>query len=97
MTAGAAGLLVLEALDVYLTDFGTDAVLAGAPVRAVLDTQTVDVSGVATQEPSALVKTSVTPGAQPGDAFVADGTTYVIRELVREPPDGVFTRIYLAR
>jgi hypothetical protein len=88
---------VVEDLAVFLTDFGVDGVLNGSAVRAIVDTETVGLSGVASQQPSALVKTSATAGVDPGDAFAAAGVTYLVRELVQEPPDGAFTRAYLAR
>ena len=51
---------------VYLADFGRACTLAGAPVLAVPDTQTVQDfdSGALTQQPSALIISAAAPAAK---------------------------------
>lgn len=84
-----------EDLAPFFADFAVPATLGGASLRAIIDTQTIDETGVATQEPSALVASPTT--AAPDDTFVAAGVTYKVREVLKEPPDGAFTRLFLAR
>lgn len=87
-----------EDLTVFLADFGVDATLAGESLRAIVDTSsTVEVDGVVTQQPTALIVTSHAPAAAPAQAFVASAVTYSVRQVLREPPDGVFTTLVLAR
>lgn len=88
----------VEDLSPFLAEFGVDATLAGSAVRALLDTESmVELDGLLTQRPEALLKTSDASGAAPGQAFVAAAVTYSVRQVLREPPDGAFTRLVLAR
>ena len=78
--------------------FAVDATLNAAAVVAIIDTESfIEVDGVMTQRPSALLPTSSAPSAAPGQAFVAGAVTYTVRQVLREPPDGVVTRLVLAR
>lgn len=87
-----------EDLTPFFADFGVDATLAGSPVRAIVDTASlVELGEVVTQGPSALLKTSDAASAAPGQAFVASSVNYSVRQTLREPPDGVLTRLVLAR
>lgn len=87
-----------EDLTPYFADFGGPATLNGVAVTAIVDTETVfEVNGVASQKPTAVLATSAASAAAPGQSFVAGGLTYSVREVLREPPDGVFTRLVLAR
>jgi hypothetical protein len=87
-----------EDLSPFLADFGVDATLAGSPVRAIVDTDSVlELDGLITQRPSALLKTAQAAAAAPGQSFVATSVTYSVRQVLREPPDGVFTRLVLTR
>jgi hypothetical protein len=83
----------------FFADFGGAATLNSVAVTAIVDTQTViEVDGgVATQQPTALVRTSEASVAAPGQSFVANAVTYIVRQVLREPPDGVLTRLVLAR
>jgi hypothetical protein len=87
-----------EYLSPLLADFGVDATLAAAPLRAIVDTESlVEIDGVLSQRPSALVISSAAPSAAAGQAFVANSTTYTVRQVLREPPDGALTRLVLSR
>lgn len=89
---------MVEDLTPFLADFGVDATLAGSPVRAIVDTETdLVLDGVETQRPTALLKTSDATATTPGAAFVASAVTYTVRQVLREPPDGVMTRLVLSR
>ena len=43
------------------------------------------------------LRTVDTPAAAAGQAFVAAGITYTVRQVLRLPPDGAFQRLVLAR
>lgn len=87
-----------EDLAPFFADFfAVDATLAGSPVRAIVDTQTIDEFGALTQNPSALLKSSDSGAAAAGQAFVASAVNYSVRQVLREPPDGALTRLVLAR
>jgi hypothetical protein len=87
-----------EDLAPFFADFGGAATLNSVAVTAIVDTQTViEVDGIATQQPTALVRTSEASVAAPGQSFVANAVTYIVRQVLREPPDGALTRLVLAR
>lgn len=87
-----------EDLAPFFADFGGAATLNGAAVTAMVDTQTqLEVDGVLTQVPTALVRTSEAGLAAPGQSFVASAVSYLVRQVMREPPDGALTRLVLAR
>jgi hypothetical protein len=87
-----------EDLATFFADFGGAATLNSVAVTAIVDTQTViEVEGIATQQPTALVRTSEASVAAPGQSFVANAVTYIVRQVLREPPDGALTRLVLAR
>lgn len=87
-----------EDTSVFFADFAVDATLNGSAVRAIVDTQSeIVLDGVVTQAPSALLRTSQSSAAAPGQSFVANATTYNVRQVLREPPDGVMTRLVLTR
>ena len=87
-----------ESLAPFIADFGISSTLAGVPLTAIVDSESVvELDGVVTQVPSALVMTSDAVSAAPGQVFVANSTTYKVRRVVREPPDGVFTSLVLTR
>jgi hypothetical protein len=68
----------------FFADFGGAATLNSVAVTA-------------TQQPTALVRTSEASVAAPGQSFVANAVTYIVRQVLREPPDGALTRLVLAR
>lgn len=80
--------------------FGTAATLAGAALLAIVDRFSElfdEPGGVLTQAPSARVLASAAPAAAAGQAFVADGVTYTVRQVQQMPPDGAVLRLVLAR
>lgn len=82
----------------YLDAFGGAATLAGAPVVAVVDVAAeIVLEDIITQGPAATVRTADTAAAAAGQAFVAEGVTYSVRQVLRLPPDGAFQRLVLAR
>ena len=88
----------VEDLSVFFADFAVDATLNALPLRAIVDTSSlVELDGVVTQVPAALVKSSDAASAAPGQAFVASSVSYIVRQVLKEPPDGVLTRLVLAR
>lgn len=90
--------MFVEDLSPLVADFGVDATLAGASLRAIVDTESfIEVDGVMTQRPSAQVISSAAPAAAPGQTFVANAVTYTVRQVLREPPDGALTRLVLSR
>lgn len=86
-----------EDLSPFLADFGVAANLNGSAVTAVVDTSSEDVDGIVTQGPSALMTSAASAAAAPGQTFVASGVTYNVRQVLKEPPDGAFTRLVLVR
>lgn len=88
-----------EDLSVFLADFSQACLLAGASVQAVLDVQLLEdaETGVITQQQTARAPTSAVPSAAAGQAFVSAGVTYTVRQVLKEPPDGAFTLLVLAR
>jgi hypothetical protein len=79
-------------------DFAVPATLNGVAVRAIVDGESVvEVNGVVTQAPTALLQSSDAAGAAPDQVFVASATNYRVRQVLREPPDGALTRLVLVR
>lgn len=84
-----------EDLSVFVADFGSDATLDGVDVRVVFDDQTVDDLDVLTDQPSALIVASI--NAARGQVLAIGGSSYTVREVVKQPPDGAFVRLMLTR
>lgn len=100
-----------EDLSVFLDaaeGFAVVVTLAGSPAEVIFDAPGVEALGgdVLTTEPSVLVQAAERPA--PDDVLVASsGTlpaqlqhlagTYVVRNTLPEPPDGVFVRCFLAK
>lgn len=89
----------VEDLSVFLADFGQSCTLAGAAVTAIVDfdIQPDPDTGVLTQQQLARLPTTSASSAAAGQAFVAGGVTYTVRQVLKEPPDGAFTLLVLAR
>ena len=82
----------------YISAFGIAATLAGAAVTAVVDTAAETVlDDVITVSPAATLRAVDAPAAAAGQALVADGITYTVRQVLRMPPDGAMLRLVLAR
>lgn len=86
-----------ENLAPFFSDFATAATLDGASVSAIFDTQSVDELGMVTQEPSAVLRASQAGSAAPGQTFVYGGVSYIVRQVLHEPPDGATVRLVLSR
>lgn len=83
---------------VYLDTFGISATLAGAALSVVFDQSAqLVVDDVITKAPAALVRAVDAPSAAAGQSFVVDGVTYSVRQVLQQPPDGVFLQLVLAR
>jgi hypothetical protein len=78
-------------------DFGTAATLAGAPVVGIVELETFDDLATVVQRISFLLKPAdgVTPAA--GQALVVGTTSYTVRQVLMEPPDGALQRLVLVR
>lgn len=87
----------VEDLTPYFAQFGQSATLAGAPLRAIVDSETVTDFDALTQSPTAVVKTADAGSAAAGQAFVSAAISYTVRQVLRQPPDGALTRLVLAR
>jgi hypothetical protein len=82
----------------YVSVFGIAATLAGAALLAIVDTAAeIVLDDVISISPAASVQASDAPAAAAGQAFVADGITYTVRQVLRMPPDGAMLRLVLAR
>jgi hypothetical protein len=63
----------------------------------LLNNSTIDADGVLTAQPNVLLATTQAAAAAAGQSLVTGGVTYTVRQLLREPPDGAFTRLVLVR
>lgn len=82
----------------FMADFAQSCTLSGAPVTAIIDTETIEsLTGALTMQTSALLTSQDAAGAQPGQAFHDGVNAYVVRQVLQEPPDAQFTRLILAR
>jgi hypothetical protein len=88
----------LDDASAYLGAFGSTSTLDGAELVAVVDTQAeVVLDDIITYAPAATVAAEDAPSAAAGQAFIASGTTYTVRQVLSLPPDGAFKRLVLAR
>lgn len=87
----------VETFAPLFADFGVAATLAGVAVRGILDVDSPNEFEAITQGPSFLLQptTAVTPAA--GQALVVGSTSYIVRQVLKEPPDGALQRLVLAR
>lgn len=88
----------VEDLSPFFVDFGDEATLAGSAVRGMLNVDTFDEGpGVLTSQQSFLLQPGhgLTPAA--GDSLVLGATTYTVRQVLLEPPDGAMQRLVLVR
>ena len=91
-----------ENLDAYFDTalgFAVAATLGAASVTGIFDTETATPFGdeLVTQAPSFLLRSSDASGAAAGTSLVIGATTYTVRAVMAEPPDGALTRLALAR
>lgn len=89
----------VEDLSLFLADFGQACTLAGETVTAMVDFEVAPDpdTGVLTQQQLARLPSTSAASAAAGQAFVAAGVTYTVRQVLKEPPDGAFTLLVLAR
>lgn len=82
----------------YVQAFGVAATLAGVPVTGIFDTQTSleFAAGALYDAPSLLLTAAGAATAAAGQAVVVGATTYTVRQVVAEPPDGAMVRLVLA-
>lgn len=82
----------------YLAVFGAAATLAGSAITAIVDVAAeVVVDDVVTLQPVAIVVAADAPAAAAGQALVAAGASYTVRQVLKQPPDGALLRLVLAR
>lgn len=79
--------------------FAQAATLDGNDVSVIFDTASTDVfnDAVVTTLPSALLSASEAVAAAAGQALVVGATTYTVRSVNAEPPDGALVRLMLTR
>jgi len=88
----------VEDLSVFFADFAGNATLNASALSAIFDSNSlIELDGVVRQAPTALIKTSDAPAAAQGQMFVAASVNYIVRQVLKEPPDGALTRLVLAR
>ena len=75
------------------------ATLGAASVTGVFDTESAVPFGdeLVTQLPTFLLRSTDAAGAAAGTTLVVGATTYTVRGVAAEPPDGVLTRLTLVR
>jgi hypothetical protein len=79
--------------------FAEQVTLAGLGVAAVVDVDTPLLMGdvLASRVTSVLVAAALVPGAAEGQSCVVRGVAHVVRQVLKEPPDGAVLRLVLAR
>ena len=87
----------VEAFSPFFADFGDGATLAGVAVRGLLNFESFDEFDTIAQRTDYLLMptTAIVPAV--GQALVVRGVTYTVRQVLKEPPDGVLQRLVLAR
>lgn len=84
-----------EDVTVLFADFGEDCTVAGVGTVGIFDTSTdVAFGDVLTQAPALHLPASV--AAAVGDTVVVRGTSYTVRQVLAQPPDGVVRILVLA-
>ena len=90
--------MATDDLNAYLSVFGAAATLAGVAVTAVVDVASeLVVDDVLTTGPAATLLATAAPAAAAGQALVAAGVTYTVRQVARLPPDGALLHLVLVR
>ena len=90
--------MAIDDTTLYGQVFGGVSTLAGSAVTAVVEVAAeLVLDDVLTTGPAAVLRTLDAPSAAAGQAFVADGITYTVRQVLRLPPDGALQRLVLAR
>jgi hypothetical protein len=88
----------VEDLSVFFADFSTTGTLAGVSVRGIFDLATVDEGpGALTQFTTFLLDPTAVVTPTVGQALVVGATTYTVRQVLMEPPDGALKRLVVTR
>ncbi len=69
----------------FLRDFGTDAVLNGAPVSGIFDNEYVEAFGMASRQPMFTLPTAQAGSVTQSSVLVVEGVSY---RVTRAEPDG---------
>lgn len=79
--------------------FAQSATLATVAVEVIFDAPGVDVldGQAVTTMPSCLITAAQSASAAAGQSLVVGATTYTVRSVNAEPPDGAFVRLMLTR
>lgn len=89
---------LVEDFTPYFADFGVAGTLAGVAVVGILDVERSDDGfGVITQTASFLLRPGAAVTPAQGQSLVVGATTYTVRQVLAEPPDGALTRLVLTR
>ena len=86
-----------EDLSPYFADFGEAATLAGVAVRGLVNVESFDDLDSVAQRTDFLLQPTTAVAAAAGQTMVLRGVTYTVRQVLKEPPDGVLQRLVLAR
>jgi hypothetical protein len=86
-----------EAFAPFFADFGEGATLAGVAVRGMVNVESFDELDTVVQRTDFLLQPTAAVTAAVGQSLVLRGTTYTVRQVLKEPPDGVLQRLVLAR
>lgn len=79
--------------------FADAATLDGETVQVIRDDASVEAfdNGVLTSQPSVLLSAAQAADAASGSVLVVGATTYGVRQVISEPPDGALVRLMLVR
>jgi len=86
-----------ETMAPFFADFGEDATLAGVAVRGMVNVESFDELDTVAQRTDFLLQPTTAVAAAAGQSLVLRGATYTVRQVLKEPPDGVLLRLVLAR
>lgn len=85
-----------EDLAAFFADFGEDCTVQGAAVRGIFNASSqLVLEDVLITEPTLQVAATV--AAAEGGTVVARGSSYRIRQVLDQPPDGALRHLVLAR
>lgn len=86
-----------EDLSPFFADFGEAATLNGVAVRGMVNVDSFDDLDTIAQRTDFILRpgAAVTPAV--GQSMVLRSVSYTVRQVLKEPPDGVLQRLVLAR
>lgn len=88
---------LVEAFSPFFVDFGEAATLNGVAVRGMVNVESFDELDSVTQRTDFMLEPTTAVAAAAGQSMVLRGVSYTVRQVLREPPDGVLQRLVLAR